>query len=234
MSLGEWLLALLAIVAADLVLAGDNAVVIAMAARQLPKEMRKRAVFWGTAGAIAIRVALTMVAVALLEIRGLRVVGGLLLLLVAVRLMLPGEDASKKKTSEEDDSVAAQVGIWSAIGSIVVADVVMGVDNILAIAGAARGDYWLIGIGLGLSIPIMVAGSFLIMRFMERAPWLVYAGGALLVFIAARMGLDDDLTRNFLEWTPAAEWLAIAAATTATTGACVLRQKFRSRTERTA
>ena len=219
MTAAEWMLALLAIVAADLVLAGDNAVVIAMAARQLPERMRKRAVFWGTAGAIVVRVALTAVAVALLQVRGLAVAGGALLLVVAVRLMRPGGHSGSGDGDEKD--VGAKAGIWSAIGSIVVADVVMGLDNILAIAGAARGDYWLIGIGLALSIPIMVAGSFVILRFMEKAPWLSYVGGGLLVFIAARMALDDRLARDFLGWGPAAEWAAVVGATAGVTGVCV-------------
>lgn len=234
MGLGEWLLALAAIVAADLVLAGDNAVVIAMAARQLPKEMRKRAVFWGTAFAIAVRVALTVVAVALLQIRGLAVAGGLLLVLVAVRLMSAVDESGHLEKAANGKGAGAKSGIWSAIGSIIVADVIMGLDNILAIAGAARGDYWLIGIGLALSIPIMVAGSFIIMRFMERAPWLVYFGGGLLVFIAARMSLDDQLARDFLQWTAAAEWAAIAASTFAVTGACILWRRIRIRAEWTA
>ena len=222
MSVSEWLLALLAIVLVDLLLAGDNAVVIAMAARRLPAEMRKRAVFWGTAGAIVIRVALAVVAVALLQVRGLGVVGGLLLVIVAVRLMTPGAE-----DSEEVEEGEVSVGMWSAMGSIVVADVVMGLDNILAIAGAARGDYWLIGIGLALSIPIMVAGSLIILRYMERAPWLVYVGGALLVFIAARMGLDDKLASETLLWTADAEWAAVATATLGITGACAMWQKSR-------
>ena len=93
----------------------------------------------------------------------------------------------------------------------------------------ARGDYWLIGIGLALSIPIMVAGSLMILRFMERAPWLIYAGGALLVFIAARMGLDDKMAKDALNWTPTAEWAAVAVATVLITAACMWRQKARRR-----
>lgn len=221
MTPGEWLLALLAIILVDLLLAGDNAVVIAMAARRLPVEMRKRAVFWGTAGAIVIRVALALVAVALLQIRGLGVVGGFLLLLVAVRLMTPGAEDSE----EQGEGDKTTVGIWSAMGSIVVADVVMGLDNILAIAGAARGDYWLIGIGLALSIPIMVAGSLVILRYMERAPWLIYAGGALLVFIAGRMALDDRLAADALKWTAESEWAAVAALTVMVTWLCAWWQR---------
>ena len=224
MSPGEWLLALLAIILVDLLLAGDNAVVIAMAARRLPAEMRKRAVFWGTAFAIVIRVALAAIAVALLQIRGLGIVGGILLVIVAARLMTPPDENPDE--AKEGEMTA---GMWSAIGSIVVADVVMGLDNILAIAGAARGDFWLIGIGLALSIPIMVAGSLVILRFMERAPWLIYAGGALLVFIAARMGLDDKMAKDALNWTPAAEWSAVAVATVLITAACMLWKKTRRR-----
>ena len=222
MSPGEWLASLLAIIMVDLLLAGDNAVVIAMAARRLPPEMRKRAVFWGTAGAIVVRIALAMVAVALLQISGLGVIGGILLVAIAVRLMIPADESHGR-----DRSGKAPSGMWSAIGSIVVADVVMGLDNVLAVAGAARGDYWLIGIGIAFSIPIMIAGSFLILRFMERAPWLIYIGGALLVSIAARMALDDPLTDG-LDWTPAAEWSAVALSTALATAACIWWKKRKS------
>lgn len=228
MSPGEWIVSLLAIVLVDLLLAGDNAVVIAMAARRLPAEMRKKAVFWGTAAAIVIRVALAFIAVALLQVRGLGVVGGFLLLIVAVRLMI-SEDADPDAPKNGDKSPA---GLWSAIGSIVVADVVMGLDNVLAVAGAARGDYWLIGIGIALSIPIMIAGSFIILRFMERAPWLIYAGGSLLVSISARMTLDDKLVSDSLTLDPTSQWAVVAFATIVVTVLCVLRQKKKKKTAR--
>ena len=231
MTPGEWLVSLLAIVLVDLLLAGDNAVVIAMAARRLPLEMRKRAVFWGTAAAIVIRVALAFIAVALLQIRGLGVVGGVLLLGVAVRLMISEEDAH---ADAEKNGGKSPPGLWSAIGSIVVADVVMGLDNVLAVAGAARGDYWLIGIGIALSIPIMIAGSFIILRFMERAPWLVYAGGSLLVSIAARMTLDDKLVADEIILNYTSQWAIVAFATIVVTVSCVLRQKRKARKKRAA
>ena len=229
MTIGEWLVSLLAIVLVDLLLAGDNAVVIAMAARRLPPEMRKRAVFWGTAAAIVIRVALAMIAVTLLQIRGLGIVGGVLLLGVAVRLMT-SEDADAENPGVDK----SPAGLWSAIGSIVVADVVMGLDNVLAVAGAARGDYWLIGIGIALSIPIMIAGSFIILRFMERAPWLIYAGGSLLVSISARMALDDKLIADALPWDATSQWALVAFATISVTILCVLYQKRRARKKQAA
>lgn len=231
MSAGEWLLSLLAIVLVDLLLAGDNAVVIAMAARRLPPGLRKKAVFWGTAAAIAIRVTLAFIAVTLLQVRGLGVVGGALLLGVAVKLML-SEEADDKAAADANDGKAPP-GMWSAIGSIVVADVVMGLDNVLAVAGAARGDYWLIGIGIALSIPIMIAGSFIILRFMERAPWLIYAGGSLLVSIAARMSLDDKLVADSLHWNDTSEWALVALVTIVVTVLCVLHQKKKARRRRT-
>ena len=188
----------------DLLLAGDNAVVIALAARGLPKHLQKRAIIAGTFGAVLVRIILVFFALQLLELSGLRVVGGVLLFYVAWRLA-----AADDGGEQQQQSPAAQ-NFWQAMRTIVIADVVMGLDNILAIAGASGGDLTLVIIGFALSVPIMIGGSVMILRLMTKAPWLVTAGAALLAGIGSRMILDDNITHDII---PAAwHWPAIAAA----------------------
>ena len=176
----EFLSALAAIVVIDLLLAGDNAIVIALAARSLPKAVQHRAIVWGTVGAIAVRASLTAAVVWLLQIPGLMAAGGTLLAWIAYRLL----------AVEDPDSgpqVAAAAGFWAAMRTIVVADAVMGLDNVLGVAGAAHGNVLLVMLGLGISIPIVVWGSTLILGCMERFPALQYFGGLVLAWTAARM-----------------------------------------------
>ena len=206
----EWWAALLAIIIVDLLLAGDNAVVIALAARNLPPHLKKRAVIWGTMGAIFIRVILVFFVSKLLLIPGVSFVGGLLLYAIAWKLLNEGED--KHKNVKPVNSFAA------AMGTIIVADTVMGLDNILAIAGAARGDLALIIFGLGLSIPIMMGGSVLILKMLEKAPWLVVAGSALLSGIAGGIVLSDKWLQTYFKPDEVARWalvLGVAALVTA-------------------
>lgn len=212
----DWLARLVAIIFVDLVLAGDNAVVIALAARNLPKHLQKKAVYAGTAGAIVVRVALVIFALQLLRLPGLSLAGGLLLYYVAWRLI------ANDDTSHAPSAVANS--FWSAMRTIIIADTVMGLDNILAIAGASGGDLGLVIFGFLLSIPIMVGGSMLILKVLDKAPWLVVAGGALLAAIAGRMILDDIWTRAHfaMEWNPTAEWAAILAAAAVFTSACAM------------
>ena len=208
----EWLAALAAIVVVDLLLAGDNAVVIALAARNLPPKWKKQAIIWGTFGAIFIRVVLVFFVSTLLQLPWVGFVGGLILYGIAWKLVTdkPGEHQG-----------AAAAGFWSAMKTIIVADTVMGLDNILAIAAAARGDVWLIGIGLGLSIPIMMGGSVLILKCLEKAPWLVIAGSALLSGIAGRIILDDKGMRDMVTLTPVTQWLLILCVATLVTAAAL-------------
>ena len=145
----EFLSALLAIIVIDLVLAGDNAIVIAMAARNLPADLQKRAIIWGAVGAIAVRSVMTLIVVYLLKSPGLILVGGLLLVWIAYRLLHSGEE-------EESSDSAASMTFWGAMKTIIVADAVMGLDNVLAVAGAAQGSYLLVVLGLIISIPIVV------------------------------------------------------------------------------
>ena len=152
----EFLSALLAIVVIDLVLAGDNAIVIALAARNLPEKLSNRAIVWGTAGAIFVRSALTLVVVWLLNIPGLMLAGGAMLLWIAYKLLIQPDDG-------EGHQVNSGSTFWAAIKTIVIADAVMGLDNVLGVAGAAHGNFTLVVLGLLISIPIMIAGSHIIL-----------------------------------------------------------------------
>jgi YjbE family integral membrane protein len=191
----EFWSALAAIIVIDLVLAGDNAIVIALAARNLPKVHQRRAIIWGTAGAVAVRASLTVVVLWLLEIPGLMLAGGLLLTWIAYRL-LAGDDNGR------DHDVAPARSFWAAMRTIVIADAVMGLDNVLAVAGAAHGSVLLVVAGLVISIPIVVWGSTLIIHWIERFPALLYIGGAVLAWTAAKMIVDEPLYQDWLDARP--------------------------------
>jgi YjbE family integral membrane protein len=191
----EFFSALLAIIVIDLVLAGDNAIVIALAARNLPPDLRKRAVLWGTVGAIAVRTAMTLVVVWLLKIPGLMLLGGALLVWIAYKLLADNDNGGHE--------VSAASSFWGAMKTIVVADAVMGLDNVLAVAGAAHGSFLLVVIGLLISIPIVIWGSQIILKYVERYPAIVYIGGAVLAWTAAKMMLNEPLVREFFETYPA-------------------------------
>ncbi|MGU9950765.1 MAG: TerC family protein, partial [Gammaproteobacteria bacterium WSBS_2016_MAG_OTU1] len=206
-----------AIVLIDLLLAGDNAIVIALAARKLPPHLQKKAVLAGTAGAIIVRVALVFFALTLLKLPGLSLAGGLLLYWIAWRLLAKGDD---------DPDTPQAATFWAAMRTIIIADTVMGLDNILAIAGASRGDWGLVIFGLVLSIPIMVGGSLLILKLMKKAPWLIAVGCGLLAIIAGRMILDDWWVREQIMppdfSAPLPEWFGILAFAAVFTTASVL------------
>ncbi|HZG55349.1 TerC family protein [Paenibacillus sp.] len=176
--------ALLTIIVIDLVLAGDNAIVIGLSARTLPRQQQKKVIFWGTVGAVAIRSALTLVAVYLLMVPGLMAVGGLLLIWIAYKLI--AEDKGHGDVKE-----AATFG--EALRTVLIADTVMGMDNVLAVAGAAHGDFLLVVLGLLISVPIVVWGSTLILRLVERFPVIIYVGGGVLAFTAAKMVVGEKL-----------------------------------------
>ena len=187
---------LLTIVLLDLVLAGDNAIVIALAARNLAPPLQRRAVIWGTLGAIAVRILLTVIVVYLLELPGLMLAGGLLLLPIAWKLLKPDDN--------EHGNVDPATGFWSALRTIVMADVLMGVDNVLAIAGAAKGHMGLVVIGLLISIPLVVWGSTLILKLIKRFPVIVYAGAAAIAWTAGRMISHETLWHA---WFDAHGWM---------------------------
>jgi len=187
-----WWSALLAIVLIDLVLAGDNAIVIALAARQLPARLQKKAILWGTVGAIAVRSLMTVAVVWLLKIPGLMAIGGLGLLWIAYRLL-------QSEPGDEDAHEPVAVTFWGAMKTIVVADALMGIDNVLAVAGAAHGSFGLVIIGLLVSVPIVVFGSTLVLKLVQRFPIIIQAGAAVLAFTAAKMIVAEPLLRGVFE-----------------------------------
>ena len=180
-----WWSALLAIVLIDLVLAGDNAIVIALAARSLAPHLRKLAIVWGTVGAIVARAAMTAGVVWLLMVPGLLAVGGAVLLWIALRL-LAGQTGLVQHGSEASN-------LWDATKTIIVADALMGIDNVLGVAGAAHGEFDLVLFGLLLSVPIMVFGSALVLRLVDRFPIIIWLGAAVLAYTAARMIAGEPL-----------------------------------------
>ena len=186
----EFLSALLAIIVIDLVLAGDNAIVIALAARNVPKHLQKQAILWGAAGAIVMRTSMTLIVVSLLKIPGLLFAGGALLVWIAYKLLLPEEE------NGNGAGTRAASTFWGAIKTIVVADMVMGLDNVLAVAGAAHGSYLLVALGLLISIPIVIWGSTLLLRFVERYPGFVYLGAGVLAWTAVKMVTSEPLLKD--------------------------------------
>jgi YjbE family integral membrane protein len=188
----EFWSALAAIVVIDLVLAGDNAIVIALAARNLPKVHQRKAILWGTLGAVVVRTSLTVAVLWLLQVPGLMLAGGALLVWIAYRL-LTGDDGGR------EHDVAPAASFWAAMRTIVIADAVMGLDNVLAVAGAAHGSILLVVLGLLISIPIVVWGSTLILHWLERFPSLLYVGGAVLAWTAVKMITAEPFLEEFFE-----------------------------------
>lgn len=197
----EFLQALISIVIIDLVLAGDNAIVIGMAARNLRKDYQKKVIIGGTVGAIIIRGAATLAVVWLLKIPGLLLIGGLILTWIAYKLLI--EEKGK-------ENVKASNSIWGAIGTIIVADAVMGLDNVLAVAGAAHGNELLVILGLLISVPIVVWGSTLILKWMDRYPFLIYIGSGVLAWTASKMMVDEPFLKDFFDNQPVLKWTLIA------------------------
>ena len=196
----EFFSALFAIVIIDLVLAGDNAIVIALAARNLPQRLRFRAIAWGTLGAIAVRTAMTLIVVSLLKIPGLLLAGGAMLIWIAYKLLV--DDGG------EGHEVEAAQSFMGAMKTIVVADALMGLDNVLAVAGAAHGSFLLVVLGLLISIPIVIWGSQLILKFVERYPAIVYVGSGVLAWTAVKMMTSEPLVRDYVAAAPLASALA--------------------------
>jgi YjbE family integral membrane protein len=210
--------ALTAIVVIDLVLAGDNAIVIALAARNLPRLHRRRAIAWGTAGAVAMRVGLAVAALELLQLPGLMFMGGALLLAIAYRV-LTGDGAGP------EDGPAPAADFWSAMRTIVIADAAMGMDNVLGVAGAAQSNVLLVVIGLAVSVPIVVWGSTLILECIERLPGLLYAGGAVLAWTAAQMITGEPYVGGLLAEHPGAATLVHVASVAGVLGAAWMRNR---------
>lgn len=188
-------LALGSIIATNILLSGDNAVVIALASRNLPPKQQKRAIFWGSAAAIIMRIVLTITAVQLLSMPYLKIIGAILLVYIGIQLMADSGD---------EGEMDAHSNIWSAIKTILIADLVMSLDNVVAVAAAAQKGpeetrLFLLLVGLGLSIPLIIFGSTLLLKVMDRFPIIIVLGAALLGLLAGEMFADDPAIKSFLE-----------------------------------
>jgi YjbE family integral membrane protein len=222
LSASDFLSDLLVVILLDLVLAGDNAIVIALAARNLPKPLQKKAVLWGTFGAIVVRFAFTAVVVYLLQLPGLMLAGGLLLLPIAWKL-LQSDDGNAP-------ALSATGSFWAALRTIIVADALMGMDNVLAIAGASNGHLGLVILGLAISVPLVVWGSTLVLKLIERLPILIYVGAGAIAWTAGRMIAHDHL---LVAWFEARDWASYGLDVlliTAICGAGWLLQRRRNAT----
>ena len=191
----QFLWALLAIILIDVVLGGENAIVIAMAAKNLPEHLRKKAMVWGTFGAVAVRFVCVALLTYLLMIPGLRVVGGLLLIYIAWKLT---------SSNDNHSDVKAAATFWGAMGTIVMADAVMGIDNALAIAGAANGNWVLIIAGLLISVPIILFGSTIVAKMLERYPLSIYIGAFVLYVVAFKMIVNEPFVDKYID--PLHDW----------------------------
>jgi YjbE family integral membrane protein len=180
---------LLKIIGVNVILSGDNAVVIALAARSLPAKQQKQAIFWGAGAAIVLRIGLTLFAVALLALPWLKLVGSLLLFWIGVKLMIPEEDDPNIKASEH---------LISAIKTILIADLVMSLDNVIAVAAAAGGSVVLLVLGLAISIPLVVFGATLLVKLMDRFPVIITIGAGLIGWVAGEMLMADLALKTWL------------------------------------
>lgn len=196
----QFFMALGSIILLDILLGGDNAVVIAMAANKLPANLRRKAILIGTGGAVVIRLVMTLIAVWLLTIPFLQALGGLILLPIAVKLLVP---------AEQEENVTASDSLMGAIKTIIIADAAMGVDNVLAIAGASHGSFLLVACGFLISIPIIVGGSTIIGKLMDRFPVILYAGAGLLGWTAGSMIGHDKILGPLLQQM-AGSWASIS------------------------
>ena len=197
----EFWIGLVKIIWINIILSGDNAVVIALAARSLPPQQQKKAVFWGSAVAVVLRIVLTVVAAKLLQLSFLQVVGGALLLWIGVQLL--SEDDSGDGPSREHGSLMA------AVRTILIADLVMSLDNVIAVAAAAKGDLVLLILGLAISIPLVIFGSTLMIRLMERFPVIVTVGAGLIGWVGGETIVSDTVLQDFAQANP---WLHYAGA----------------------
>ncbi len=192
---------LLTIIWVNIILSGDNAVVIALAARSLPPHQQNKAVFWGAGAAVVMRIVLTIVAVELLKLPYLKLIGAALLLWIAVKLMIPEGD--------DGDGIESSSNLWAAIKTILIADLVMSLDNVIAVAAAAKGSLTLLILGLAISIPLVIFGSTLLLKLMERYPIIITVGAGILGWVAGEMAATDPVID---EWVKAsAAWLHWAA-----------------------
>lgn len=207
---------LLQIVLIDLLLGGDNAVVIALACRKLPPHMQKKAIILGTLGAIVARVVLLIIAVHLLALPWLKIVGGLLLLWIGFKLV---------GSEEEEANINGDNRLWKTVLTITLADVVMSLDNVLAVAAAGKGNVWLVSFGVLISIPIIVMGSKLVLTLLTRFPFIVTLGGALIGWIAGSMLVTDPALLRYTAAIPHLHWIAGAIGALLVVGYGVARRR---------
>lgn len=187
----QGLLAILQIIIIDILLAGDNAIVIGMAAKNLPENLRKRAIFWGTAGAIGLRLIMAILFIEALDnIPALRIVGGIMLLWIGYKLLLDGENSH---------DIEAKDNIWGAIATIIIADGVMGIDNVLGVVAAAEGHFGLVVAGMLVTVPIIVWGSTIFVKLIDKFPVILYVGGGILGWVSASMIQHDPLATPYIE-----------------------------------
>lgn len=215
---------LASVIVIDLVLAGDNAVVIALAARNLPKHHQLRAIVWGIVGAIAVRIAMTVGVIWLLKIPGLMLVGGVVLIPIAWRLLAQHEP-------DRQGPPRPAGGFWSAIFTIIAADAVMGLDNVLGIAGASGGHLGLVVLGLLVSVPLVVWGSTLLLKLIERHPAIIYIGAAVIAWTSARMLTHDDLVEAWFDAHDVLRYLVDAVVVVGVLGVGWWLKRRRSRHE---
>jgi YjbE family integral membrane protein len=197
----QFMISVLEIILINILLSGDNAVVIALACRNLPDKLRRQGILWGVLGAIVLRIILTYFAMSLLSYPWLKLIGAVLLIWIGIKLIVGEENA--------EHEVKASGRLISAVWTILIADVVMSLDNVMAVTAAAKGDLPLIIFGLVISIPLVIFGSQIIMRLIDRVPLLVPAGGGLLGYIAGDLATDDPVVVPWIEsYAPIVDWLA--------------------------
>ena len=218
---GPIALAILSIILIDIVLAGDNAVVIAMAVRTLPDKQRKWGIILGAGVAVLLRVALTAVAAQLMELNYIKLVGGLLILWIAIKLLL--------QENAHDEGGKGASTLWQAVWMIMVADVTMSVDNVLAVAGASKGSNALLIFGLGLSIPLVVFASNLLASWMNRYPIIVTVGAAILGKVAGELIMNDHFTKNLFH---PPHWLDVCVQIGLAGGVVLLAHTLKKRRKR--
>ena len=198
----DFWIGLVKIVWINIILSGDNAVVIALAARTLPQHQQRLAVLWGSGAAVVLRAALTVVAAKLLELPYLQIAGGLLLLWIGVQLLAEGDD-------EGGGEVKHHGSLASAVRTILIADLVMSLDNVIAVAAAAQGSITLLVLGLAISIPLVVFGATLMVKLMERFPVIVVAGAGLIGWVGGETFVNDHVFAEYLQASP---WLHYVGA----------------------
>ena len=179
------------IILVNIVLSGDNAVVIALAARSLPKHQQAKAIFWGAGAAVVMRIILTIIALEMLKWPWLKLIGAVLLLWIAVKLLVPEEGG--------DDGIESSDNLWAAIKTILIADLVMSLDNVIGVAAAAKGSISLLIIGLALSIPLVVFGATILMKLMQRFPIIIVIGAGLLGWVAGEMAATDPVVTDWVD-----------------------------------